>query len=158
MSHKWALSKALRAQRIGGWICERCGKSISPRSAVGHHRQFRMYGGDDSVENCLLTCLQCERSFPHTRENSEGGTDVGKRSVRSRRNRGGASERATTLQDTRVEAIEPRVDGNLRNVAVLQYRLVGARNLDLTRLGDHSVQLSLDADNNLCVAISLEVS
>lgn len=157
MSHRWALSKSLRAQQIGGWVCERCGKSLSPRSAVGHHRKFRMYGGDDSVENCLLTCVQCERAFPHTRENCEGSPNVGKHSVRNRRDRCRVRQHPAVVENPHSEAIQPSVANDIRNVALLQYRLVGARNLDTSRLGNHHIELSLDADNNLCTLVTLEV-
>lgn len=60
----WKQAKLERARQIG-WVCEKCGCSISSRKAVGHHKKYRRNGGKNTVSNCELRCRKCEHDDPH---------------------------------------------------------------------------------------------
>jgi len=69
---RWRKAKDKRAIQIGGYLCEVCGLQLTRRDIVGHHKRFRCYGGEDTVENCMLKCQRCEQLFDHVPQNSEG--------------------------------------------------------------------------------------
>ncbi|MEI6494463.1 MAG: HNH endonuclease [bacterium] len=62
-SKRWRAVCLERSHRIGSWRCERCGKTLTVETAIGHHIIEFSEGGTDTVENCQLTCEDCERSW-----------------------------------------------------------------------------------------------
>lgn len=61
----WKDAKRQRARQTGGWHCEKCGKQLTERTAIGHHKHYQRNGGQDTVDNCELRCGACEKSDGH---------------------------------------------------------------------------------------------
>ena len=50
-------------ERDGG-CCVKCGRYVPP-GTIPHHKVFKSHGGDDTLENLELLCMDCHRRIHH---------------------------------------------------------------------------------------------
>jgi len=162
LKKQWAESKAIAFERQAG-LCLVCENPLKFSNCTGHHKINRCQGGPSNADNCEVRHTACERmmhsQYPFGNyEGNLGGTNVGRSAVRRRRNSGGRGKHSPAPPIVHNEAIEPSTDSDLCYLIVLQCDVANSCDLDLTRLGSHRIEFSINADNNVHLDIYKKIS
>lgn len=64
---KFTLTTKLAANKRAGGFCEMCGKQFKTGEAREYdHRNADYFSQDNSLENCVIACVQCHRQKTST--------------------------------------------------------------------------------------------
>jgi hypothetical protein len=105
----WGYVKCQRAEQLGSWVCEDCGKPLTRRTAIGHHVINRQNGGKSTLSNCRIRCSSCESKDPHPKVRRG---KVGSNSYKKR-------QKATIRQPVATQERLPRGPENLGRILFL---------------------------------------
>ena len=51
----------LQALQRANYRCEKCGKSVTMATCQAHHKTSVAAGGNDTVSNCKILCINCHK-------------------------------------------------------------------------------------------------